>query len=174
MDWKQLWEILSAADNVPIIAMIPLLAFYIYLAWKQAHANDLLIEQLAGDAALAKTHHRPALGRRWVERDVGRELATYHIEEDMGRFTMDRLGLETDFVQSEAYRIGEDDPLSAEIDIRYVISIGRKEWQTRTETRTIMRADKMHFILEASLEAFEGDKRVLSRQWQERIPRDFA
>ena len=28
MDWKQLWEILSAPDNVPIIAMIPLLAFY--------------------------------------------------------------------------------------------------------------------------------------------------
>src|SRR3981189_1939711 len=60
MDWKQLWEILSAADNVPIFAMIPLLAFYIYLAWKQAHANDVLIEQLAGDAALAKTHHRKA------------------------------------------------------------------------------------------------------------------
>src|SRR5881628_2908042 len=60
MDWKQLWEILSAPDNVPIIAMIPLLAFYMYLAWKQAHANDVLIEQLAGDAALAKTHHRKA------------------------------------------------------------------------------------------------------------------
>ncbi len=60
MDWKQLWEILSAADNVPIIAMIPLLAFYMYLAWKQAHANDVLIAQLAGDAALAKTHHRKA------------------------------------------------------------------------------------------------------------------
>ena len=40
--------------------MIPLLAFYIYLAWRQAHANDLLIEQLEGDAALAKTHHRKA------------------------------------------------------------------------------------------------------------------
>jgi hypothetical protein len=60
MDWKQLWEILSAPDNVPIIAMIPLLAFYIYLAWKQAHANDLLIEQLEGDAALAKTQYRKA------------------------------------------------------------------------------------------------------------------
>jgi len=60
MDWKQLWEILSAPDNVPIIAMIPLLGFYIYLAWSQAHANDLLIEQLKGDAALAKTHHRKA------------------------------------------------------------------------------------------------------------------
>src|SRR5712664_2734397 len=60
MDWRQLWEIMSAPDNVPIIALIPLLAFYIFLAWRQAHANDLLIEQLEGDATLAKTHHRKA------------------------------------------------------------------------------------------------------------------
>jgi hypothetical protein len=58
MDWRQLWEIISAPDNVPIVGLIPLLAFYIYLAWKQAHANDELIVQLEGDAALAKTHHR--------------------------------------------------------------------------------------------------------------------
>ncbi|HYL62018.1 MAG TPA: cytochrome C, partial [Candidatus Methylomirabilis sp.] len=60
MDWKQLWEIMSAPDNVPIIALIPLLAFYIYLAWRQAHANDLLIAQLETNPALAKTHHRKA------------------------------------------------------------------------------------------------------------------
>ena len=53
MDWRQLWEIISAPDNVPIVGLIPLLAFYIYLAWKQAHANDQLIVQLEGDAALA-------------------------------------------------------------------------------------------------------------------------
>ena len=58
MDWRQLWEIMSAPDNVPIVGLIPLLAFYIYLAWKQAHANDVLVEQLEGDAVLAKTHHR--------------------------------------------------------------------------------------------------------------------
>ena len=58
MDWNQLWQILSAPDNVPIIAMIPLLAFYIYLAAKQAFANDKLIDELAANPALAKTHHR--------------------------------------------------------------------------------------------------------------------
>ena len=36
MDWRQLWEICSAPDNVPIVGLIPLLVFYIYLAWKQA------------------------------------------------------------------------------------------------------------------------------------------
>jgi putative CocE/NonD family hydrolase len=121
---------------------------------------------------LGKTYHRPTLGRRWVERDIGAGTITYRIEEDMGRFTIDHLGLETDFVQSEAYRIGDDDPLSAEIDIRYVISIGRGDWQTRTETRTVMRADKTHFLLEGTLNAFEGDKQILARKWQERISRD--
>jgi hypothetical protein len=58
MDWRQLWEISSTPDNVPIVALIPLLVFYIYLAWKQARANDRLIEQLEADPAMAKTHHR--------------------------------------------------------------------------------------------------------------------
>jgi len=58
MDWHQLWEIVSTPDNVPIVTLIPLLAFYIYLGVKQARANDQLIEQLETDPALAKTHHR--------------------------------------------------------------------------------------------------------------------
>ena len=60
MDWHQLWEIASAPDNVPIVGLIPLLAFYIYLGVRQARANDQLIEQLETDPALAKTHHRKA------------------------------------------------------------------------------------------------------------------
>ncbi len=123
---------------------------------------------------LQKTYHRPAVGRRWVERDIGGGTTTYRIEEDMGHVTIDHIGLESDFVQSEAYRIKDDDPLSAEIDIRYSISIGRGDWRTRTETRTMMRADKTHFILEGFLDAYEGEKQLLSRRWNERIPRDFV
>ncbi len=58
MDWHQLWSILSAPDNVPIVGLLPLLVFFIALAWKQAKANDELIEQLEHDPAMAKTHHR--------------------------------------------------------------------------------------------------------------------
>ena len=58
MDWRQLWEICSAPDNVPIVGLIPLLIFYIYLAWKQAKANDELIGELETSPAMAKTHHR--------------------------------------------------------------------------------------------------------------------
>src|SRR5919205_614215 len=57
-DWHQLWVIASAPDNVPIVALIPLVAFFTWLGVKQAQQNDQLIEVLEGDKQLAKTHHR--------------------------------------------------------------------------------------------------------------------
>lgn len=38
-----LWLIVSKADNIPIVMMIPILAYYTWLAFKQAAANDRLI-----------------------------------------------------------------------------------------------------------------------------------
>jgi hypothetical protein len=58
MDWGQLWAIGSAPDNVPIVAMLFLVPFFTWLGFRQARANDRLIEQLETDPALAKTHHR--------------------------------------------------------------------------------------------------------------------
>ena len=68
MDWHQLWEIASAPDNVPIVGLIPLLAFYIYLAWHQAHANDQLIDEVGNRSrARQNRYHR----KTWPFRPVG-------------------------------------------------------------------------------------------------------
>ena len=58
MDWRQLWEIVSAPDNVPIVALLFFVPFYTWYAFRQARANDQLIAQLEADPQLAKTHHR--------------------------------------------------------------------------------------------------------------------
>src|SRR3954466_5792347 len=57
-DWGQLWSIMSAPDNVPIVAMLFLVPFFTWLGFRQAPANDPLIGQLEADPKLAKTHHR--------------------------------------------------------------------------------------------------------------------
>lgn len=57
-DWHQLWEIVSAPDNVPIVALLFLVPFYAWYAYRQARANDRLIGKLEADPQLAKTHHR--------------------------------------------------------------------------------------------------------------------
>ncbi len=57
-DGQQLWDLIALPDNVPIVLMLVLLIFYLWLAFRQAFANDRLIEQLEADPNLAKTHHR--------------------------------------------------------------------------------------------------------------------
>jgi hypothetical protein len=54
----QLWEIASQPDNVPIVALLFLMPFYIWYAFRQAVQTDKLILQLETNPALAKTHHR--------------------------------------------------------------------------------------------------------------------
>jgi cytochrome b/b6/petD-like protein len=58
MNWHQLWEITSAPDNVPIVALLFLVPFYTWYALRQARANDQLIAQLEADPEMRKTHHR--------------------------------------------------------------------------------------------------------------------
>jgi hypothetical protein len=57
-DWHQIWKIVSAADNVPIVAMLFLVPFFTWLGIRQARANDRLIDNLEQDPKTAKTHHR--------------------------------------------------------------------------------------------------------------------
>jgi hypothetical protein len=57
-DWHQLWKITSTPDNVPIVAMLPLVVFFTWLGFRQAKDNDDLVETLEADPQLAKTHHR--------------------------------------------------------------------------------------------------------------------
>ena len=58
MDWHQLWEIVSAPDNIPIVAMVPLLIFFTTLAVRQGRANDKLIAELEANPQEAKTRYR--------------------------------------------------------------------------------------------------------------------
>ena len=58
MDWGQLWEIVSAPDNIPIVGLFFLVPFFTWYGLRQALATDRLIESLEKDPKLAKTHHR--------------------------------------------------------------------------------------------------------------------
>src|ERR1700742_2533046 len=60
-DWGQPWKISSTPDNIPIVAMIPLVVFFTWLGLKQSKDNDRLVGELEADPALAKTHHRKTL-----------------------------------------------------------------------------------------------------------------
>ncbi len=52
-------------------------------------------------------------------------------------------------------------------------SFERDDWYVKTTTRTVLTSTKTHFIIRASLDAYEGDVRVFSKSWDERVKRDF-
>jgi hypothetical protein len=48
----------------------------------------------------------------------------------------------------------------------------RGDWRIRTETGTELRCTTTDFVLTATLDAYEGEARVLTRNWQLTVPRD--
>lgn len=121
--------------------------------------------------SLKVTYFRPAAGHRTVERDLSTGKATYHIVEDSGDMLLDTIGLRTDYMHREKYSICDSEPLSAKINIETRISISRNKWRTCTETKSEMTADEKNYYLKAQLNAYENNEVVLSRNWNEKIPR---
>jgi hypothetical protein len=52
--------------------------------------------------------------------------------------------------------------------------MGRGDWRVSTRTRIVMTATASEFRLTAELDAWEGDERVYSRNWDETISRDHG
>ena len=74
----------------------------------------------------------------------------------------------------EWYRSVANDYGSVRGETRWTRSLARGTWRVRTETRTVLTSDAEAFYLRAELDAYEGDARVYSRNWSQRIARDLA
>ncbi len=138
--------------------------------------DDRLAPFAAAEAspAMKSTVHREDTLHETVTRDLITGETVFMTEKDGGRITIDHIGLDVENSKIETFRIGDDDPTTAAVDIAYTHRVGRGDWQTRTETRTVMRATESEFIVNARLDAFEGDKRILSRNWHVRHKRDMV
>jgi uncharacterized protein len=121
-----------------------------------------------------RTTIRPGAFERRFDYDVATDTMTYTSIGDSGRQRIDAIGLELEEIARKVYRIKGDDPLSADNLIHWTMCRGRGDWQVRIETRTRMRATGEDFLIDAELDAYEGARRVFSRNWHARIPRDLV
>ncbi len=120
------------------------------------------------------TELAPDGDRRGWSRDIATGESVLTIHTDDGRIRFDGHGLETDGGRHAVYRIGTEDPSSATIDIAFTLAARRGDWEVRTETRTVMRSTPTAFLLEATLDAWEGETRVCARNWSTTVPRDLV
>jgi predicted acyl esterase len=125
------------------------------------------------------TELRPAALKRIVERDRAANETAYTISS--GRADLDgakvtrikAVDLEVGHTTVKHFRIGEEDPASAQAEVIQKTWFGRGGWKTRVETRTRFSSTPEDFVLEAELTAFEADEQVFNRSWSRRIKRNL-
>lgn len=107
-----------------------------------------------------------------VHRDLAQDISTLEVIKDEGVYHIKDIDLEIGDRTREWYTYQGGDFTSLRAETATERSFRRPGWSIRTTTRTVLTADSDNFYLHGQLDAYEGDQRVYSQNWQKNIPRD--
>ncbi|MEU3486861.1 CocE/NonD family hydrolase [Streptomyces massasporeus] len=126
-----------------------------------------------GTPPLAMTQVTPP-EERW---DVKRDLIDYRSEldivKDRGTVRFEDIGMEAGRRARERYTAIADDFTSVGGETTWTMRFRRDDWDVRVVTHTRLTCDETDFFVDATLDAYEADRRVFSRTWNEKVPRDL-
>ncbi|MFC7817895.1 CocE/NonD family hydrolase [Streptomyces sp. NPDC057367] len=126
-----------------------------------------------GTPPLATTTITPP-EERW---DVKRDLVGYHAEletvKDRGTVRFEEIGLDVGRRAHERYSSVADDFTSVSGESTWTMDFRRADWDVRVVTHTRLTCDESRFFVDATLDGYEGGRRVFSRTWNETVPRDL-
>lgn len=83
------------------------------------------------------------------------------------------IDLSTQRTADNHYLIRDNDPTSATVRMYRTFKISRQDWSASTVETLQLTCDADAFEVQAKLEAFDTDECIFSRDWIERIPRNF-
>ena len=109
-----------------------------------------------------------------VIRDLATDQSTLEVVNDDGTISFPDLNLEVQRKALEWYRYTGVDFNSVRGETLWERGMRRGEWSVRTLTRTILTSTSTHFRIHAQLDAFEGERRVFAKTWNEHIERDLV
>lgn len=120
-----------------------------------------------------ETSRRETPEHRWtVQRDMVDTRSSLEIVKDGGILHFEDIDLDVGRRAHEIYDSVADDFTSARGRSTWTMRFARGDWSARTETHTTLECTETEFRVYATLDAFEGDERIFSRQWSENVPRD--
>ena len=109
-----------------------------------------------------------------VIRDLETDVSTLEVINDNGTRHLAGPAL-TDSVKAlEWYSYRGDEFDSPRGETLWERALARGDWSVHTRTRTVLTCDSECFYLRAELDAWEGDQRVYSRNWDSRIRRNLV
>jgi uncharacterized protein len=122
---------------------------------------------------------RPAALKRIVERDRATNETIYTVSSNPGDtadpklITIKAIDLEVGHTMLKRFRIGEEDPATAQAEVIHTTWLRRGVWNTRVETHTRFSSNSDDYILQAEVRAYEGDEQFFGREWVSRVKRDL-
>lgn len=117
--------------------------------------------------------HAPSDTQRRVVRDLAANRTRYQVLEDTGLAEHPGTGLSTRQVREETWSIAPDDPLSSEGMSTWTCDMQRPGWFVRTVSTARITCTQTHWIISASVVAYEGEAKVFEKIFPEKlIPRD--
>lgn len=126
-------------------------------------------------SASGKQHQLIEGHHNWrVVRELDRDFSTLEVINDNGLYHIDEIDLTVQRETREWYSYEGDDFSSARGETLWVRGFERGDWQVKTITRTTLRCDEDYFYLDAELDAYEGDRRIYSNNWNRRIRRNLV
>ncbi|MGH3795924.1 MAG: CocE/NonD family hydrolase [Pseudonocardiaceae bacterium] len=127
-----------------------------------------------GAEPIPMTQLQPGEERWTVSRDLVRYESALEVVKDLGVVRFDDIELEVTRRAYERYSWVGDDFGSVCGETEWRIGFKRGDWQASTVTRTVLTSTVTDFILRAELDAYEGDQRVASYNWDQTVPRDLV
>ncbi|MGD6741388.1 CocE/NonD family hydrolase [Streptomyces sp. BH106] len=119
------------------------------------------------------THRVTPPEERWeVTRDLVDYGSTLNIVKDRGTVHFDAIDLDVGCHVLERYTSTADDFTSPAGESTWTMSFRRGDWDVHVRTSTTLRCDADAFHVNATLDAYEADRRIVSRTWNETVPRD--
>lgn len=126
--------------------------------------------------AAPQTVLSPSRMERHTSLDLVQDVATYVTRGEGGLFgegvvRFDAIGTALRHDLTRTLTISGSDPLSARAVIEQRYDIGRDGWAIRIETSTALSATSTDFRIEGRLRAYENERLMASRDWDETVPR---
>jgi hypothetical protein len=138
-------------------------------------ADPTVAFQPAPDGPLGRRTLTPGTVQRVLTVDMGSGVERIEVLRDDGRSRIDEIDVETGFRKILRYRVHPSDPTSAHAEAEYELIHGNgRGWNTTVRTRSAIGCTTDHYVVEADVEAFEGNERIFSNSWTLRVQRDFT
>ena len=138
------------------------------------HPDDVAVrfEEAEGASPPVVEQINPPHHNWLVHRDLAEGISVLEIIKDEGTYRIEEIDLDVGDRTWEWYTYQGDDFTSVRGENRTERTFQRGDWSVRTTTRTVLTADTTHFRIHAELDAYEGEKRIYSQNWERIIPRD--